>query len=528
MKPLIFLSGYGITWMLLVTIPFSSTLANHNRSESKNTLNISYSGTHKNGFKISNYEGDPVPEAEYLRHSRSEKPPNIILIFCDDLGYGDLSGYGSVWNQTPEIDRMMSEGLRFTNFYAGAPVCTPSRAGLMTGAYARRVDLDLDIKNRWVLFPKATKGINPEEKILTELLRDGGYATAIIGKWHLGDQQEFFPMNHGFDFWYGLPYSNDMGVSVDKQPLLPMMKNWEVVEQIKGGWKNKEEQSTITQKYTDAAIAWIDEKKTRPFFLYLSHTMPHAPMEARKPFHQKTNHPNTSFGGSVAEISWSTGKILDYLKEENLAENTLVIFTSDNGGARRLGSSNGILRGSKGQVYEGGIRVPFIAWWPGKIEQGSTCHEFASVLDILPTFANLANMKVENNKKRDGLDISGYLFDPGKRRESRPYFYWHAGYLMAVRYGDWKLNLLGGFSDQERKNILKSTYNLTQFPEGIELYDLRKDPGEAMNIAEDFPEVVEMMRKMAAMQITALGQYDQYGPEVRKTRYIQDPVTIFE
>ena len=529
MKNLIFYSCFGIVWMLFVTVTSASILANQNRNEPNNPLNISYALPHNNGRNILNNDGDHITEAEYSsKYSRKETPPNIILIFCDDLGFGDLSGFGSVWNQTPEIDKMMSQGLRFTNFYAGAPVCTPSRAGLMTGSYARRVDLDLDVKNRWVLFPKASKGINPKERILPEILKDGGYATAIIGKWHLGDQPEFFPMNHGFDFWYGLPYSNDMGIRVDGQPLLPLMRNWEVVEQIKGGAKNKEEQSTLTQKYTEAAIQWIDEKKDQPFFLYLSHTMPHVPVAAREPFHLKTNHPNTSFGGSVAEVSWSTGEILEYLKKQNLAENTLVIFTSDNGGARKFGSSNGILRGSKGQIYEGGIRVPFIAWWPRKIESGTTCHDFASVMDLLPTFANLASLEIDDKIKRDGLDISAYLFDPGKVRAARPFFYWHAGYLMAVRYGDWKLNLLGGFSDEEKKNILKSTYNLTQFPEGIELYDLQEDPGEAMDISEDFPEIVEMITEMAGKQITALGQYDHYGTEVRKTHYIKNPVKIFE
>lgn len=209
----------------------------------------------------------------------------------------------------------MAEGLRFTQFYAGAPVCTHSRAGLMTGSYARRVDLDLDAENRWVLFPKAKKGINPQEVIMPEILKDTGYGTAIIGKWHLGDQAEFLPMHYGFDFWYGIPYSNDMAVRMDEEPLLPLMRNGNVMERIKGGFQNKEEQSTLTQKYTEAAIEWIDEHKERPFILYLSHTMPHVPVAAREAFHHQTNHPNTSFGGSVAEISWSTGQILEYLKE---------------------------------------------------------------------------------------------------------------------------------------------------------------------------------------------------------------------
>lgn len=455
-------------------------------------------------------------------------PPNIILIFCDDLGYGDLSGYGSVWNQTPEIDKMMTEGLRFTNFYAGAPVCTPSRSALMTGSLARRVDLDLDLQNRWVLFPKASKGINPTEKILPEILKEAGYATAIIGKWHLGDQPEFLPVNHGFDFWYGLPYSNDMGIRVNDEPILPLMKNEEVEERIKAGAKNREHQATLTQKYTEASLKWIEEHKERPFFLYLSHTMPHVPVAAREAFHQQTNHPNTAFGGSIAEISWSTGQIVEYLKEMQLSENTLVIFTSDNGGAQKFGSSNGILKGSKGQTYEGGIRVPFVAWWPGKIEPGTTCHTPASVLDLVPTFSSMAGAKLERSTKRDGINISDYFFNPASPRDDRPFYYWHAGYLMGVRLGDWKLNVLGTFTEEQKENIRKSTYNLTQFPEGIELINLRKDPAETTDVSKDFPEVVNALMKLVEKEVEALGQYDQYGPEVRKTLLVDRPVFLIE
>lgn len=453
--------------------------------------------------------------------------PNIILIFCDDLGYADLSGYGSVWNQTPEIDKMAVEGLRFTQFYAGAPVCTPSRAALMTGSYSRRVDLDLDDQNRWVLFPKASKGINPSEITIPEVLKEGGYATAIIGKWHLGDQREFLPMNHGFDYWYGLPYSNDMAVRVDDVPSLPLMKNWDVVELIqrRENWK---EQATLTQKYTEAALHWIGENKEQPFFLFLSHTMPHVPVAAREAFLHKTNqnHPNLAFGASVAEISWSTGEIMAYLKQEQLAENTLVIFTSDNGGAQIFGSSNGVLRGNKGLIYEGGIRVPFIAWWPGRIAPGTTCHAPASVMDFLPTFASLAKIQINDTIKRDGADISDYLLHPVEPRAERPFFYWHAGYLMAVRFGDWKLNLLGGFSSQERENIMKSTYNLTQFPDFLELYNLKQDPGESKNLFEANPEIVDRLINMAEVQIKDLGQYDQYGPGVRRTIQVKTPIYL--
>jgi len=451
----------------------------------------------------------------------NQAPPNFILIFCDDLGYADLSCYGSLWNQTPEVDQMAVEGLRFTDFYAGAPVSTPSRAGLMTGCYARRVDLDLDQNNQWVLFPKAQKGINPEETILPEALKEAGYSTAIIGKWHLGDQPEFLPVRHGFDYWYGLPYSNDMGIRKGKISLLPIMQNEKVIDVIHQD--SKSEMSTLTKRYTEEAINWIEKNKGKPFFLYLAHTMPHNPVAAREPFHQKTNNPKQDYGASVAEISWSTGEILNYLKKEGLAKNTLVIFTSDNGGAPVFGASNGFLKGGKGQVNEGGIRVPCIFWWPGKIKPGTTCHSPASVIDLYPTLTALANVRLSEKIKRDGIDISDYLFNPEEKREARPYFYWHVGYLQAVRFGDWKLNLLGEFSEVERQNIQKSTYKHTVFPDHAELFNLHTDPGETTNVVDKFPEIVAKLRKMAEKERNALGEYDDKGPEVRKTISVKSP-----
>jgi arylsulfatase A len=448
-------------------------------------------------------------------------PPNIILIFADDLGYGDLSCYGSVWNQTPEIDKMATEGIRFTDFYAGAPVCTPSRAGLMTGSYARRVDLDLDDTNRWVLFPGASKGINPDETILPEVLKRAGYATAIIGKWHLGDQPEFLPLNHGFDYYYGIPYSNDMGIRSEDKAILPIMQNNEVIQII--DQRSREDQSTLTKQYTIETIEWISKNKEQPFFLYLAHTMPHVPVAAREQFHSLTNNPNPHFGASIAEISWSTGKILDYLRDEKLAENTLVIFTSDNGGSPGSGASNGILRASKGKIYEGGVRVPCIAWWPGKIDSGNTCHSLASVIDFYHTFTTLANYQLNDKVIRDGKDITDYLFNPGVIRELRPFFYWHAGYLMAVRFGEWKLNLLGQFSEEERENIMKSTYNLTHFPEDIELYNLHRDPGELNDVSEDNPDVVNKLMRMVEKQRKELGEYTNKGTAVRKTISVESP-----
>jgi len=256
--------------------------------------------------------------------------------------------------------------------------------------------------------------------------------------------------------------------------------------------------------------------------------MPHNPVAARGQFHNKTINPKEGFGASVAEISWSTGKILDFLKKEDLVDNTLVIFTSDNGGAPQWGANNGILKGRKGQVYEGGIRVPCIAWWPGKIHPGTTCNSPASVLDFYPTFAALANLQLNDKVKRDGMDISDYLFNPGVKREARPYFYWHVGYLQAVRYGDWKLNLLGQFSKTEQQNIMKSTYGIVRFSDYIELYNLRDDPGEMNDVSKKYPEIVKEILEMAEKEKSALGEWTNKGPEVRKTISIESPKLLLK
>jgi len=448
-------------------------------------------------------------------------PPNIIVIFCDDLGYADISSYGSLWNQSPEIDKMAVEGLRFTNFYAGAPVCTPSRAGLMTGCYARRVDMDLDGQNRWVLFPVAQKGLNPKEITLPEVLKSGGYATAAIGKWHLGDQPEFLPTRNGFDYWFGLPYSNDMQDLKRGDPPLPLMRNEQIIEQY--NLPETLDQSTLTKRYTGEAIQWIDKHKKKPFFLYLAHTMPHNPVSARPGYYGHSVNPKEGFGAAVAEISWSTGEILAYIKKENLDKNTLVIFTSDNGGNPHWGASNGILKGQKGQTSEGGIRVPCIAWWPGKIKPGTTCNSPASVIDFYETFSTLANIKVDNNVKRDGIDISQYFFNPEKEAQPRPFFYWHVGYLQAVRYGNWKVNLLGEFAEKDQQNMLKSSYGNVESLDHIELYNLNNDPGELIDVSDEHPEIVEQLLAIAEKEKFALGEWTNKGPEVRKTIYIENP-----
>ncbi|MGC6431387.1 MAG: sulfatase [Jejuia sp.] len=454
-------------------------------------------------------------------------PPNIIVIYVDDLGYGDLGCYGSLWNYTPEIDRMATEGLKFTDFYAGATVCTPSRAALLTGSNPRRLDVDLDEKNRWVFFPNGKKGLNPNELTISKILKTyGGYKTAVIGKWHLGDQKEFLPSNFGFDYWFGLPYSNDMEKKYRNDPPLPLMKNDIIIEQHEkhGAF----DQSNLTKRYTEEAIEWMEKEKGNPFFLYLAHTMPHYPADSQPEFKLKTNNPKVDYGASVSEVSWSTGQILDFLKKNDMHKNTLVLFTSDNGGDLRYGASNGILKGMKGQTHEGGIRVPFIAWWPGTIREGTVNNNLASVLDFFPTFMNLAQINYENNNIIDGIDITNYFLNPEIKVSPRPFFYWHVGYLHAVRYGNFKLSIIGSFNDEERKNIKKSGYyDIPEVPP-VELFNLKLDPSEKFNIAENHPQLVEKLMSLIEEERKKLGQWTNLGPQVRKAGFKSNPTPLLK
>jgi len=332
--------------------------------------------------------------------AQTNSTPNFIVIFCDDLGYGDLGCYGSIKNRTPNIDQLSSDGMLFTDFYSSSPVCTPSRASLMTGCYPRRVGMHEDATGHWVLIPRSRRGLHPDETTVAEALKSRGYATACIGKWHLGDQPEHLPTAHGFDSYYGIPYSNDMQVTGRGDPPLPLVEQSDVIEA-------PVDQSSLTKRYTEKAISFIEANQQKPFFVYLPHTFPHLPLFASDNFRGKSE--NGRYGDSVEEIDWSTGEIMKCLDRLNLADNTLVIFTSDNGSNGRNGGSNKPLAGIKGSTLEGGMRVPFIARWPNRIKPGTRSSELTTTMDILPTFCSLAGAKLPE-KKIDGFDISPLLF----------------------------------------------------------------------------------------------------------------------
>jgi arylsulfatase A-like enzyme len=419
--------------------------------------------------------------------------PNFIIIFCDDMGYGDLGCFGSTKHRTPNIDRMAEEGRRFTSFYVTSGVCTPSRSSLMTGCYPRRVSMHKSAKNEWVLFPVAKKGLHPDEITIADLLKSQGYATACVGKWHLGDQPEFLPTRQGFDYYYGIPYSNDMGSRQRKlNPPLPLMRNEKVIEA-------PADQNTLTKRYTEEVIKFITANKDRPFFVYLPHTMVHNPVHSSEKFQGKSA--NGGYGDATEEIDWSTGEILATLKKLGVDDNTLVIFTSDNGAASRWGGSNLPLSGFKGGTMEGGMREPCVMRWPGKIPAGGKCDELASTLDLLPTFAKLAGTKAPDDRIIDGKDIWPLMAGAeGAKSPHEAFYYYRLDQLQAVRSGKWKLHL-----EYEIKRRGKTTQSQ------LRLYDLKADIGEKSNVAEQNPRVVKRLLALAEKAREDLGDGDRKG-----------------
>lgn len=431
------------------------------------------------------------------------RKPNIILISMDDMGYGDIGCYGSAKNRTPIIDHLAKNGMRFTDFYVTSGVCTPSRASLLTGCYPRRLNMHIDQNNKWVLFPNARKGLNPDETTIAEILKEQGYATTCIGKWHLGDQPGFLPTKHGFDSYFGIPYSNDMG---RKNIPLPLLRNDKVIEAPVA-------QSPITLRYTEEAISFIRTNREKPFFLYLPHTSVHLPLFPGEKFKGKSS--NGKYGDWIEEVDACTGLILAILRQEKLVEDTLIIFTSDNGSNARNGGSNAPLKGTKGTTHEGGMRVPCVMHWPGKIPAGSTCSEVASTLDLLPTLASLAGTTPSADRKIDGHNISDLLFaKPGSKSPCKAFFYYHTTQLQAVRSGKWKLVL----PQKERFDGWSGKKKDTP----TQLYDLSVDPGEKNNLAEKHQEIVTRLTGLAEAAREDLGDGDQKGTGQRPAGWVEE------
>ncbi|MGB7345945.1 MAG: sulfatase, partial [Pirellulaceae bacterium] len=427
--------------------------------------------------------------------------PNIVVIFCDDLGYGDLGCYGSEKNRTPEIDRRASQGMMFTDFYSSSPVCTPSRASLMTGCYPRRVGMHEDSTGHWVLIPRSRRGLDPQETTVAEVLKSRGYATACVGKWHLGDQPEHLPTAHGFDFYYGIPYSNDMQQAGRGDPPLPLVKQTEVIEA-------PADQSTLTKRYTEQVISFIESNQGKPFFVYLPHTFPHLPLFASPRFLGQSK--NGRYGDSVEEIDWSTGEILKCLDRLKLAENTLVVFTSDNGSNGRNGGSNKPLAGAKGSTMEGGMRVPFIASWPAKIKPGTRTSELATTMDLLPTFCSLTGAELPE-RKIDGFDISPLLFgEPGAKSQYEALYYYRRRQLQAVRMGDWKYHL-----SLEETHPRWTSPDPTGPKRKAKLVNLKSDLQEKKDIAKEYPQIIEQIERLSGHVIKTLGNNDIRGIEQR-------------
>jgi arylsulfatase A len=436
----------------------------------------------------------------------ADRPPNIIIVLTDDQGYADLSCYGSFAIKTPRVDRMAAEGTRFTDFYAPAPVCTPTRAGLLTGCHPQRVSLGLIPKEKpngedaHVLYSLSRYGLNPDEVTIAEVLKARGYATGMIGKWHLGDAPPFLPMKQGFDSFFGTPYSNDM-----KPPVL--IRGEKVVE-------DPMVQDTLIERYTEEANGFIRANKDKPFFLYLAHNMPHRPLHVSERFRGKSA--GGLYGDVVEAIDWSVGQMLDTLKEAGIDENTLVIYTTDNGPWHWIGENGGYafpLRGGKGTTYEGGMRVPFIARWPGHVPAGAVNREPLTHLDLMPTIAALTGAKLPE-AKIDGADISPILL--GKADAKNPHealFYYANGNLHAVRAGKWKFKAETTLQDE-------TEYGPYENPDAKippALYDLDRDPSEQKNVAKDHPDIVDRLKKLIQAKRQELGDHRLgiVGKEVR-------------
>lgn len=448
--------------------------------------------------------------------SQPSKSPNFIVIMVDDLGYGDLGCYGHPTIRTPNLDRLAAEGMRFTQFYSGAAVCTPSRAALLTGRLPSRIGI---YGKRNVFFPNSASGLPLKEVTIAEILKTKGYATGLVGKWHLGHLPEFLPTRQGFDFWFGLPYSNDMGKVFttrkggafgraqgplpDRDPL-PLYKNEKIIEE-------EPDQRVLTKRYTEEVTQFIKANKNKPFFMYYANNFPHTPLYASQDFEGKSSR--GLYGDVVAELDWSIGKIQKTLIDLKLDDNTLIIFTSDNGPwlvQMEHGGSAGLLSDGKNSTYEGGMRVPGIARWPGKIKTNVISEALISNMDILPTLASLAGANLPADIALDGISFAEVLLgNKAKVREVLPYYFNEN--LYALRKGPWKIHFVThkGYSPLPPEVL---TVPL--------LYNLENDPSEKYDLAKEFPTIVEELtkefEKQRALFVPPVSEIDKIIPDSKK------------
>jgi len=431
---------------------------------------------------------------------KNTKPTNFIIIFADDLGYGDLSSFGHPTIKTPHLDRMAAEGQKWTNFYAGASVCTPSRAALLTGRLPIRSGMSSN-KHR-VLFPDSQHGLPSKELTLAEQLKKANYTTACIGKWHLGHKKEYLPLQHGFDYYFGIPYSNDMDVpqtvlkekegywNVMSDPKNNLIKNFQVpLIENNTEIERPANQNNITQRYADQTVQFIKSNKDKPFFIYLAHNLPHVPLFASKEALGKSSR--GLYGDVIQEIDKGVGEILQALKEEGLDQNTLVVFTSDNGpwtAFNEQGGSAGLLKAGKGTTWEGGMREPTLFWSPGKIAP-SIVDRMGSTMDLFHTFSKMAGVSLPDDRILDSYDLSPLLFE-NQKGERDQLFYYRGTELYALRMGEFKAHYItqGAYGIYGGKEIHNPPL----------LYNLNHDPSEQFNIADKHPEILKEMKKRIA------------------------------
>jgi len=440
-----------------------------------------------------------------------ERPPNIVVIFIDDMGYADIGPFGAKAYKTPNLDRMANEGVVMTDFYVTQAVCSASRAGLMTGCYNVRVGIF------GALGPRAKHGINPDEVTIAEICKQKGYATACYGKWHLGHLKKFLPLQHGFDDYFGLPYSNDMWPyhpTIKSFPPLPLIEGNKVVNAN----VTHKDQEQLTTWYTEHAVAFIEKNKDRPFFLYVPHNMVHVPLHVSDKFKGKSGA--GLFGDVVMEVDWSVGQILGALKKNELDKNTLVVFTSDNGPWLSYGDHAGSakpLREGKGTMFDGGCREPTIFWWPGKLQPGTKCSEPAMTIDILPTVAGLIGAKLPDHKI-DGKDI--WPLVSGQAGATSPHealYFYYGRQLQAVRMGRWKLHFPHGYRTLAGRKGgtggMPARYSKAKIGEA--LFDLESDVGETTDVKDEHPDVVHKIEALAERMREDLGDGKRRGKGAR-------------